>query len=301
MTDMPADNGAPRPRPLTAEPDPLLAAPETEVLSETGRERETAGQTSTAVDVGLATGEGNGQPGATDRGATDKAAAVAGEAADGAKQVAGQAAQSGAEVAATAAEDARSVVSTAGEEARSVAQDAAGHARHLISETQSELRQQAESQAERLAGSLGDVSSQLESLLGSSPAQEGVVADLVKEAAGRTEVWADKVRQGGLDGLLADTKRFARNRPGLFLLGALGAGLAVGRIARNADTSAIVDAAKQAASPESDSNQEVLGSGTAQMTASSGPLAGGSIPGGGVAGGGVAGGGVPSASPELGG
>jgi len=68
--------------------------------------------------------------------------------------------------------------------------------------------------------------------------------EVAKEAAQRSERIASRIEQGGLDEVMDDAKRFARNRPGLFLLSAIGAGFAVGRIIKNSDTTAITAAAK---------------------------------------------------------
>jgi hypothetical protein len=56
---------------------------------------------------------------------------------------------------------------------------------------------------------------------------------------------ADKLETGGVDATLADLKRFARRRPGLFLMGAMGAGFAVGRLLKAADTHSLMEAAHQ--------------------------------------------------------
>jgi hypothetical protein len=63
------------------------------------------------------------------------------------------------------------------------------------------------------------------------------LADTVSNAAGR-------LSDGGLDGAIADVKRFARNRPGMFLLGALGAGFVVGRVVKAVDTGSLMQAVK---------------------------------------------------------
>ena len=42
-----------------------------------------------------------------------------------------------------------------------------------------------------------------------------------------------------------DAKRFARNRPGAFMLGSIAAGFAVGRLAKHANVQQVVDSAKQ--------------------------------------------------------
>ena len=263
MTNAPTGGGAQTDRPLRADPD--LTLPDHEVLSETGREREQTGLPATATDVDAATGAGS-------TGVTDRASAAASEAAGGAKDVASTAAQQGAEVVGTATEQAKEVAGVATDEAKALVQDAAHQARSLVSDAQQELRSQLQSQTERLVGSLQDVSSQLRSMADGNGAQPGLVSDLVRDAAERTNQLATHVRDGGFEVVVEDARRFARNRPGVFLLGALGAGFAIGRIVRSVDTSAIVDAAKSAATGDESqqaSQQQVLGAGSAQLSGSS--------------------------------
>ena len=58
---------------------------------------------------------------------------------------------------------------------------------------------------------------------------------------------ADSLENRRPEELLDDVKRFARQRPGVFVLGALGAGFLAGRVLRNVDTSSIAEAAKSGA------------------------------------------------------
>ena len=135
------------------------------------------------------------------------------------------------EVAQTATEQARDVASTATGEARNVARTAQGQARRLAHDTRDELRTQADSQVERLASGLGQLSDQLRSM--GERGDAGPVTELVGEAAARTQQVADRLRHGGFEDTVSSLKRFGRNRPGLFLLGAFGVGLAAGRVVRN--------------------------------------------------------------------
>jgi hypothetical protein len=135
------------------------------------------------------------------------------------------------EVAQTATDQARDVAVTAKGEARNVAQTAQGQARRMAHETRHELRSQADSQLERVAAGLGDLSGQLRAM--GERGDPGPVTDLAGEAAARTQQLADRLRQGGFDDAVGSVRRFGRNRPGLFLLGAFGVGLVAGRVVRN--------------------------------------------------------------------
>lgn len=135
------------------------------------------------------------------------------------------------EVAQTTTEQARDVAATAKGEARNVARTAQGQARRLADDTRHELRSQADSQLERVATGLGDLSGQLRAM--GERGDPGPAADLAGEAAFRTQQLADRLRQGGFDDAVGSVRRFGRNRPGLFLLSAFGVGLVAGRVVRN--------------------------------------------------------------------
>jgi hypothetical protein len=63
--------------------------------------------------------------------------------------------------------------------------------------------------------------------------EPGPATDLAGEAGRRAQQVADRLRQGGVDGAMGQLRSVGRNQPGLFLLGAFGAGLVAGRLARN--------------------------------------------------------------------
>ncbi|HLM65823.1 MAG TPA: hypothetical protein VK306_16120 [Acidimicrobiales bacterium] len=163
------------------------------------------------------------------------------------------------QVAGTAAENARNVASTATGEARDVARTAQSQARRLAGEARSELRTQASSQVNRLADGIDQLARQLRSM--SQTTEPGPAADLAGEAAERSQQVAERLREGGLDDAIAQVRNFGRNRPGLFLLGAFGVGIAAGRLVRNV-----------AQDPDEGSGQRQLPAGYAFETPSPAPL-----------------------------
>ncbi|MGQ0615883.1 MAG: hypothetical protein ACT4PW_02660 [Acidimicrobiia bacterium] len=176
---------------------------------------------------------------------------------DKAKDAVGDAAAQGAEVAAVVGEEAkavagtslseaRSVVATSKAEAGAVATGAKQHARDLVVETRSQLKEQAENQTVSVANQIGLLGDQLQAMAEGRQA-EGPMVDLARQAAEAAQRVARRVEQGGVDELMSDVKQLARTRPALFLLGAAGAGFAMGRLAKNADTQALVTAAKPVA------------------------------------------------------
>lgn len=162
---------------------------------------------------------------------TDKARQAADTGKQQAQNVAATAKGEAANVASTAKGEAANVASTAKDEARNVAQTAQGQARKLAGDARTELKGQADSQVNRLADGISQISQQLRSM--GTNGEPGPVADIAGEAAERAQQVADRLRQGGVDDALAQVRSLGRNRPGLFLLGAFGVGLVAGRVVRN--------------------------------------------------------------------
>jgi hypothetical protein len=145
-----------------------------------------------------------------------------------------------AEVASSAKDQAATVAHTAMDEVQSVGAEAAQEAKDLLADASEQLKAQAAEQSDRVAAMLGDVGSQLRTMADAGDA--GVARDLVQRVAGEAEQLADRLGQGGLDRTLDEARRLARNRPGMFLLGAAAAGFFAARLARTADTHALVEA-----------------------------------------------------------
>ncbi len=150
-------------------------------------------------------------------GGVSDAASTAKEQAGG---VAGEAKDAGARVA-----------STAKGEAGRVASEAKGQAKKVYAQTKTELTEQAEAQQHRAATGLRSVSDELRSMADGSE-QQGLVADLVQQAAERAGSTADWLDNRDPGTLLEDVKDFARRKPGLFIAIAAGAGLVAGRLVK---------------------------------------------------------------------
>jgi hypothetical protein len=150
---------------------------------------------------------------------------------DRARETASSGKEKAREVASTTSQQARNVASTTQDEAHEVVRGVNEQARRLAGDTRQELRGQANSQVDRLAQGLNDVSRQLRSM--SENGEPGAVSDLAREAAARTQEISERLRGGGIDGVLGQLRSAGRNRPGLFLFGAFGVGLVAGRVVRN--------------------------------------------------------------------
>jgi hypothetical protein len=164
----------------------------------------------------------------------------AGEAASTARHHAG-------EVADTARTQAAAIAGDAKDQARAVAADARSQARQLVDDSRRQIRDQAAEQSHRAATSLRDLGDQLQRMASGEPAGQGPAVDLARQAADGVQRLAETLEQRRPEELLDDLKRFARQRPGVFVLGALGAGFLAGRVLRAADTSGIGEAVKSGA------------------------------------------------------
>ncbi|WP_330350872.1 hypothetical protein [Streptomyces sp. NBC_00582] len=140
------------------------------------------------------------------------------------------------EASATAGQ-ARQAAGRIGETAVDQAKAVAGEARQQVGAVAGDLRSramnEAEQQSRRAAGSLhqwaDDLAGLAENAKSDSPAR-----NLAAQAADGGHRAADYLEEQGVEGVLTDMQDFARRRPGMFLGGALLAGLVVGRFVKAA-------------------------------------------------------------------
>ncbi|MCK6211201.1 hypothetical protein KZX45_11665 [Georgenia sp. EYE_87] len=143
----------------------------------------------------------------------------------------------------TAGQDAQQVKETAKETAKETVAEAKGQARYAVAEakyqardlfdqTRREMTDQSSQQQHRLAGGLRSFSGELDSLASGTP-QEGLAADLARQAssyADRVGRWLDEREPADV---LDEVSRYARRHPGTFIAIAAGLGLLAGRVARS--------------------------------------------------------------------
>jgi hypothetical protein len=152
-----------------------------------------------------------------------------------------------------AKEQAAQVASSAAAEAKTVASDAASEAKDVIADARQQLRSQAEEQSAKVAALVGDIGTQLRKM--AAAGESGPAKDIVAGVADQAQQMSQRLGDGGLDRTLADARRLARNRPGLFLAGAALAGFVAARVVRVADT----DGLKQAVSGSNGSSSTSVG------------------------------------------
>lgn len=127
---------------------------------------------------------------------------------------------------------AQQVTKTAAEQVKQVAQETGSQVRGLVDTATQELRDQAGTQQQRIAGGLHTIADDLSSMCqgNGSDRMAGQLMQQVSDGAHRTADWLEHREPGRI---LDEVRDYARRHPGTFLLGALAAGLVVGRLTRN--------------------------------------------------------------------
>lgn len=125
---------------------------------------------------------------------------------------------------------AQQVGGVAKDQASKVASEVGHQAKGLLHEVTGQLRSQAGSQQQKATSGLQTVSQQLNSMADNT--DNGVAANVVREAASRVNDVASWLESREPAELLEDVKRFARRRPGLFIAISAGAGLLAGRLTK---------------------------------------------------------------------
>ena len=179
----------------------------------------------------------------------DQTREAAGAASDRGREVAEHAKGQASEVTADAKQQAGAVVGEARQRAKSVLDDAAGQA-----------RTQADDQARRMVPPLRGAGQQLHAMA-NGESTNGALVDLARSAGDWVEDLAGRLDEGGLRGTMDEVTRFARRRPGTFLLGAGVAGFVAGRVFRNADTQELKEAVKGEAQPGQSGQSGAAGQG----------------------------------------
>lgn len=89
---------------------------------------------------------------------------------------------------------------------------------------------QSRTQRDRLVETAKGFSGDLEQMVQSGP--DGLAGDVARQVAEKVRALSEQLDGREPSDILEDVRDFARRRPGVFLLGALGAGVAFGRLTR---------------------------------------------------------------------
>jgi len=125
------------------------------------------------------------------------------------------------------------VAQTAASRAGDVKDEAVRQARDLVGETRSQVTEQAGRQHQALVSNLRSLSDEL-ARMSRTGGESGVATELAGQAQQRVATLADWLGSREPGQILDEARNFARRRPGTFLVGALAAGVVVGRLARGA-------------------------------------------------------------------
>ncbi|MBO3662371.1 hypothetical protein [Microbacterium stercoris] len=131
----------------------------------------------------------------------------------------------------TAQAEAGHVVETAKQEVSSVAHETKAQARQVYAETRRELSEQAATQQQRVADGLRSIGDELQQMARGSE-NPGMATEFVEMASTRLSDASSWLSQRDPGSLVHEVKTFARRKPGLFIAGALVAGIAAGRLTR---------------------------------------------------------------------
>lgn len=134
------------------------------------------------------------------------------------------------QTASTAADEGRHVAATAQGEAQQLAHEVQAQAQTIMDDAMRQVHDQSSRELQRLAGTLRTLGQDLERMSGS--ADSGLATDLTRQLAQRAQDLSRRLDGREPEQLLDEVRGYARRRPGVFLAGALAAGVVAGRLVR---------------------------------------------------------------------
>jgi len=137
-------------------------------------------------------------------------------------------------VAQDAAQAGKQTAETAKQQAGQVAGEAASQARMLLDEARGQLTSQGTAQQEKAASGLRTIADELSGMVNGTVEKPGIASEFAQQASDRVRTFADTLENGSPSDLLNEVRRFARQRPGVFLLSAAALGFLGGRLTRGA-------------------------------------------------------------------
>jgi hypothetical protein len=139
-------------------------------------------------------------------------------------------------VAGSAAEEGQHLAGVAQEHAKKISGEAKDQLRGLMDDATSQIDEQSRTQKSKLAETLRGFGEDLDRMSSqdSEDAGGGPAQQLVQQAAHQATELAGRLENREPKELLDDVRHFAQRKPGTFILGALAAGIVVGRLTRGA-------------------------------------------------------------------
>ena len=136
------------------------------------------------------------------------------------------------DVASTAKDAATEVAGTAREQASEVVNSATSHAQDLLGQAKDAVGSESDELVKRLAVNIRRLAGDLANMADLKGTPGSPANAIVSEVGARAGGLASLLESQGTQGLIAEAQSYARRRPGVFLLGAAGAGLLAGRFTR---------------------------------------------------------------------
>jgi hypothetical protein len=137
------------------------------------------------------------------------------------------------QAAGSATDEGKRVAGVAQDEIKNVTAEAQNQLRGILEQATSQVDEQSREQQGRLAETVRTFGDDLHGMT-SQDDGGGMAAQLVRQIADQARGLASHLENREPRELLEDVRSFARRRPGTFLLGALAAGVVVGRVAGGA-------------------------------------------------------------------
>jgi hypothetical protein len=151
-----------------------------------------------------------------------------------ASAMAGNLKAQGSAVADTIRKDGQGVANEAKEQLGELTEQAQQQLLEMVERAQQEFADRASEQSDKAASGLRSVAEELSALAEGRTGDAPHLVGHVRDVSQRARLYADRLEDGGIQGVGQDLAGFARRRPALFLLGAIAAGFATGRLVRGA-------------------------------------------------------------------
>jgi ElaB/YqjD/DUF883 family membrane-anchored ribosome-binding protein len=148
-----------------------------------------------------------------------------------APQTGGQPASGGSTSGGAGSSSSGSQLREAGDQARGVMTEGKQQLRSLTGDARRAVQDRVQERSSQVATTLSDLADDLEAMAGSTQS-DGPLPKMAGQAATAVRNTADRLQQGGVQGMADDVRRFARERPGVFLGIAFGMGIVAGRLLR---------------------------------------------------------------------
>jgi len=164
-----------------------------------------------------------------------------------AKQVAGKAKDEAANLGSDVGAGAKAVAGEATQQAKVTMAEARSQVQRVASQGRAEVLAQLDGKSQQAAGGLHSLAGQLGALAEGRTEAAGPFGDYARQASDKARQIAQRMEFGGAQGVMDDVISFARRRPGLFLLGSVGAGFLAGRAVRSGKAAMSDDGGSEAA------------------------------------------------------